>query len=555
MTKKAIYFLLAIIILASTGLVACSNGATNTPAPVTTAAAPATTAKVPTSSSAPSATTAPAVTTAPAPTSTSAATAKPTSADAAKYGGIYKRVFATGPSKPIGYPAEAANDSALWAVPALDRLIQVNKDGSFVPQLAVSWNVAPDGKSLIIGLRKGVKFHDGSDFNAAVVKWNLDTQIAAKKTTEWQSIDVVDDYTIRINIAAYKNTMLATLAGPLTQIISKVSFDKNGAEWARWNPVGAGPFIFESYVRDSLMTFKRNPNYWDTGKPYLDGLKISVIPDSTVRQIAFQKGDIQRVAVSGISVQELQKAGFAIVTEPAGTFTLIPNSKTAASPWANIKVRQAASYAIDREGIAQALGFGLSKPAYQLYPGFAQTAIPDLPKTGYDQAKAKQLLKDAGYPTGFKTVMHNFSVIPTDNSTAVANQLREVGINIEVDNPTAGKYTELRYGNWDGLMHHGFNSYSNFVSMSDYFLYTQFPNLQLPAGFKEALEAAALTKEPDPKLIQKAVRILYDDTTVIPYMEETRVTFLQKGVHDPATSYFPLSEYLDKEVWLDASAR
>jgi peptide/nickel transport system substrate-binding protein len=463
--------------------------------------------------------------------------------------------MSAGPTRPVGYPGEAANDSYTWASPALDRLVKVDLTGKIVPQLAVSWTPSDDGKSIIIGLRKGVKFHDGSDFNAAVCKWNLDMQIAAKKTVEWTSIDVVDDYTIRINVGQYQNTMLYTLANGLTQQISKAYVDKNGIQAAEWHPVGTGPFIFDSYEKDAKMTFKRNPNYWDTGKPYLDGVEIIVIADSTVRKLAFEKGDIQRLAVSGLDAVELQKAGYEMITEPGGTYALVPDSNTAASPWANINVRLAASYALNRESLAKALGYGFYSPAYQLYPGFSQTAIPGLIKQSHDVAKAKDLLKQAGYPSGFKSVMHPFMVIPTDYSSAVINQLSDAGISVDLDKVTAAKYTELRYNGWDGLMNHAFANYANFVSSNDYFLGTQFPSFKRPAGLKEGYDAAASTKEVDPKLVQAIMQIIYDNVMVIPYIEEQRITFLQKGVHDPFTKTFTLMDNWVQEVWLDPSAR
>jgi peptide/nickel transport system substrate-binding protein len=532
--KKLLLVVLSIIALASLSLVACS-GETQTTAPATTTAVVTTTAKTT------------------APTTAVKTTVNP---DAAKYGGIYKRALAAGASRPFGYPAEAANDSYIWASPVLDRLIRIDLTGKIVPELAVSWQITPDGKAIVLGLRKGVKFHDGSDFNAAVAKWNLDMQIEAKKTTEWTSIDIVDDYTIRINVAQYKNTLLNNLAGGMTQMISKAYVDKNGAEAAKWNPVGTGPFIFVSYERDAKMVCKRNPNFWEPGLPYLDGVEVSVIADATVRKLAFQKGDIQRFGTSGITAQEMQKAGYDMVTEPAGTYTLIPDSKNSASPWANINVRLAASYALDRESLAKALGYGFVSPAYQVYPGFAQTALPDLVKHVYNPTKAKALLTEAGYPNGFKTMMHPFSVIPNDYNTAVAAQLRLVGINVEVDKPTSAKYTEYRYGGWsDGLMNHGLNSFSNFASMSNYWLGLEFPSVKLPNGFKEGMDAAQSSKEPDPKLIQVCIRLMYDDVMVIPYVEEQRIVFLQKGVHDEGTKMFTLNDYFDKYTWLEPSAR
>ena len=537
--KKMLFILLAVVVLLSLAVVACKEEATpTTKAPAATTTAPAATTKAPS----------PTTTTAPAPT-----TASP---DAAKYGGVYKQALTVAPARPIGYLSEGAPDSGTAAAPAIEGLISVDRAGKILPKLAVSWEVAKDGKSMIIGLRKGVKFHDGSDFNAAVAKWNMDLQIAAKKTQDWTSIDVVDDYTIRINVKAYKNTMLTNLAGGISQMASKAFFDKNGIEVARWTPVGTGPFIFVSYERDAKLTYKKNPNYWEKGKPYLDGLEFIVIADATVRKLAFQKGEIHRIAVAGLDAVELQKAGYEMITEGGGTFALVPDSKTISSPWANINVRLAASYALDRESLNSALGYGFARPAYQLYPGFEQTAIPKLDIHKYDPARAKALLKDAGYPNGFKTVMHVFTrVIPPNFSTAVAAQLRAVGINIEVDNPTAGKYEEMRYGLWDGVMHHAINNYSNFASMSTYWTGIQFPTVKLPAGFVEGCDAMAATKEPDPKLIQDVIRIMHDDVTIIPYLEESRITFLGKGVHDPGVYTHSLMAFIEKEAWLDASIR
>jgi ABC-type transport system substrate-binding protein len=350
---------------------------------------------------------------------------------------------------------------------------------------------------------------------------------------------------------------LTGLAGGTTQMASKAFFDKNGIEAARWTPVGTGPFIFVSYERDAKITYKRNPNYWQSGKPYLDGVEFIVIADATVRKLAFQKGDIHRLAVTGLDAQELQKAGFEMYTEGGGTFSFIPDSKTATSPWSNLNVRLAASYSLDRETLNNALGYGFARPAYQVYPGFEQTAIPNLDKHLFSPTKAKVLLKEAGYPTGFKTVMHVFTrVIPNDFSTATAQMMRNVGINIDVDNPTAGKYEEMRYGMWDGLLHHALNSYNNFAGLdSPYWTGLQFQQTKFPTGFKEGILAMQSTKEPQKELIQNVMRIMYDDVMVIPYMEENRVTFLGKGVHDPGCATHSLMAFVDYEAWLEPTAR
>jgi peptide/nickel transport system substrate-binding protein len=240
--KKIFFMLLVIIALTSLPLSGCSDN-TQTTTPTATTSAPSATTTAPT-------------------TKTTAPTATTTAPDAAKYGGVYIQALTVAPARPIGYLSEGANDSGTAASPAVESLVTVDTKGVVHPKLAVSWKVADDKKGLIIELRKGVKFHDGSVFNAEVAKWNLDLMIKAKvgSSTDWTSVDVIDEYTIRINVPEYKNTLLTGLAGRVTQMTSKEFVDKNGIEAARWKPIGTGPFIFSSYERDAKLTYKRNPS-------------------------------------------------------------------------------------------------------------------------------------------------------------------------------------------------------------------------------------------------------------------------------------------------------
>ena len=542
--KKTLIILLGFILLFSVVLSACKSET-----PATTTTAPTTTA----------ATTKPA-TTAP----TTAPTTKPTTPTAPtgeKYGGVYKTALTVAPARPIGYTAEAAPDSYTAADPAVERLIRVKMDGSVEGLLATSWKVAADGKSVTIGLRKGVKFHDGSDFNADVCKWNLELQITSKQSgaSAWKSVDKIDDYTVRINLERYQNTVLTGLASGVTQQLSKANIEKNGIDAARWNPVGTGPFLFVSYERDSKLTYKRNPNYWDTGKPFLDGIVMTIIADPTVRKLAFQKGDIHSFApASLLDAKELKASGkYQVRTGGGGPYVLIPDSMNPKSPWSNVNVRFAASYALDRQSLADALGFGFAYPAYQLLQGFPETKLPDLVPTLYDPVKAKQLLRDAGYPNGFKTTIHAFTrIVPADYINAVAAQLRGVGIDVTTDFPTSGKYEEYRYGTWDGLMGHGLAAFENKnQDFTFYFTGLQFGYVKKPAGWQEGVDASLISPEPDPKLMQAVIRIMYDDMMLIPYMEQQAFLFRHQGVNTPNAEDYPVLTTRYAEIYLDKSVR
>jgi ABC-type transport system substrate-binding protein len=543
--KKTLFILVGLILVISMLLIACKS---TTPSTTTTSTTTKPTTTVPTTTTKPT-TTAPTITT---PTATT-----PTGD---RYGGIWKEALTVGPSRPIGYPPEFAPDSGTAASPAVESLIGAKLDGTINPVLATSWKIADDGSSITLALRKGVKFHDGSDFNADVCKWNLDLQITAKTSAaaSWKSIDKVDDYTIRINLTSYQNISLTNLAGGTPQV-SKAYFDKNGIDAARWNPVGTGPFLFVEFQRDAKITYKRNPNYWDTGKPYLDGVTMTVIADSTVRKLAFQKGDIDRIAVAGgLDAVELQKAGYLMKTMAGGTFVLVPDSAVAGQPWTNVNVRLAASYALDRVALAKALGLGFLNPAYQLFPGYPDTKIPNLQVTDYNPAKAKDLLTQAGYPNGFKTMIHGFTrVVPKDYIEAVAGQLRQVGIDVTTDYPEAGKYDDLRYKGWnDGLLGHGLINYANHnQGWVVYFGSTMFVSMKKPNGWQQAVDASLASKEVDPKLMQTVVQIMQDDMTVIPYTEQIQVAFYRKGVNDPDADTYGLVWPVFKDCYIDKSAR
>jgi peptide/nickel transport system substrate-binding protein len=546
--KKIICILAAVILLLGLVLSACGEPEESEPTtttPATTAPEPTKTTQTPTkTTSTPTKTTAEPTTTAPEPD---------------KYGGTLKEVLTVGPATPIGYPPEAAPDASADARPAIESLVQVKSGGVVEPLLATGWEIAPDGKSITLTLRQGVKFHDGTDFNAAAVKWNLDLEIEAGKATDWESVEVIDDYTVRVNIPGYKNTILTGFGGGAAQIISPTAVEKNGLDWARWNPVGTGPFKFVEYERDSRLVYERNDNYWNEGLPYLDGLEFVVIADETVRSIAFQKGDIHTLRASGLTAVELKDMGYDYVTRSGGTFVLIPDSKNADSPFANIRVRQAVSHAIDREALAGALGYGFASPAYQVLPGYIETAIPDLDIHEYDPDKARTLLAVAGYPNGFKTTIHAFiRVVPRDFVSAIVNMLGEVGIEVEPDFPEAGKYSEYRFGGWNNaMMAHAIGAMENMNStFSFYFGGIQFPSVQKPAGWQEAYDAALYSETVDPVKTRALAKLMHDDVMVIPYMEETAVAFIHEGVNDSGHLKDSLTTVTEWELtWLDPDLR
>jgi peptide/nickel transport system substrate-binding protein len=558
MRSKATWWCLMLLILASLLVMSCST-ASPSPSPAPASTAPKPSAAAPAASS--SAPAAPSASVAP---STSAA-ASPAAAKSDKSGGTLKYAIEASLVGNLGYMPELGNAAGVHMQAVFERLMLMKMDGAMVPELATSWKVADDRKSITINLRKGVKFHDGSDFTAEVCKWNLDLQMAAKKpdVKDWTSIDIVDPSTIRINLASYANTLFSALSKEtITGMMSKAAFDKSGLDWVRAHPVGTGPFTFVEYIRDGKLTLKKNPNYWDAGKPYLDAVEISIITDDTVRNLAFQRNDIIYYSPKTPSIaKEMEKSGkYNIVLRTSGPRVLAPDSMNPKSPWADIKVRQAASYALDRELLASALGAGHCTPPYQLMQSQKDVVIADLVPMKYNPDKAKQLLTEAGYPNGFKASLTGRPLIITDDQVnAVAAMLRKVGIDITVNTVTAAKYDSMRIGGtWEGALAESMlvqaNKNDTFVT---YFTGLQWQYTKKPAGFQEALNASLTKLNIDSAAIKNVIKVLYDDMTVIPFYEEDTVSFENKGFHQDyiEMDFNGVDNFRFADIWLEKNLR
>jgi ABC-type transport system substrate-binding protein len=158
------------------------------------------------------------------------------------------------------------------------------------------------------------------------------------------------------------------------------------------------------------------------------------------------------MGVNPKDASDLQKAGYTIVSFPAAANVLVPDSLNANSPWANIKVRMAAEYAIDREALSRAFGYGFNPPAYQAPPLGTPAIVPNLAPRKYDVAKAKSLLAEAGYPNGFKTTLITSSTLDRDGATAIQAYLAAIGIQAAIDFVEAARLASVLTGTWNGIL-------------------------------------------------------------------------------------------------------
>jgi peptide/nickel transport system substrate-binding protein len=361
----------------------------------------------------------------------------------------------------IGYPPRIVRSFAnRQAAPAIETLLRTDKAGKPVPWLATVIKENAAAKTITLTLRKGVKFHDDTDFNADAVKWNLEQHMAAKApgTERFLSVDVVNDYAVRINLSQWDSTVTSNLSQTLGMIVSPTAVKKNGVDWAASHPTGTGPFQFVSWEKDTRTVYKRFSGYWQKGKPYLDEIVWTPIADSLVRLLSLRRGELDLIlSVAPKDLADFEKEGF-IVKRPSigsGATALVPDSANPKSPFADIRVRQAAQYAIDAEAIVKGVFSGEWEAANQwIYKGhWGYNA--SIMKYPYDPAKAKQLLAAAGYPNGFKTKLTYRTSVEWDQTfAAVQAYLKAVGIDTELDPIQSGKYDQLALqgGKWDGLL-------------------------------------------------------------------------------------------------------
>jgi ABC-type transport system substrate-binding protein len=339
-----------------------------------------------------------------------------------------------------------------------ETLVYYSGSGDFKPELAKSWEIDEAKKTLTFHLERGVKFHDGTDFNAEAVRWNVQNLIDAKRLANGQyvdSIEVVDDYTFRYNLNAVftPSIMLHSYGYNLLTMFSPTAYQKNGEKWMTSHFVSTGPFKFESWEQDVSMKIVRNENYWRGPQyPYLDAIRFIFVADMTIASTMMQAGEADAWAPPLKEGTDLEKMGFNLKIGIGGFYSeMIPDNVSEGSIYKDKRVREAIEYAIDRDALAIGLGYGkLSAVKQAGGPKTSQGYNPNWPEREYNPAKAKQLLAEAGYPNGFKTTILQMQG-SQDLAQAIQSYLAAVGITADIDVADPGRFIGAIYkGGWNG---------------------------------------------------------------------------------------------------------
>jgi 4-phytase/acid phosphatase/peptide/nickel transport system substrate-binding protein len=329
------------------------------------------------------------------------------------------------------------------AAAIFDTLVMLDDKGQPAPKLALSWSHSEDYKTWTFKLRPGVKFHDGTPFNAKAVKENFDRQKdpankcrCAFYISGITSVEATDELTAVYNLKdpAVNFPALLTIQSSNNVVQSPTAWKTKGDDYNR-NPVGTGPYILKSWTAGDRMVLEKNPDYWNKGHPYLDRLVLKPLPDAQSRFASLQSGEADIVWDDEYDADNIQKAQkdpkFTVHTyQGSGAQVYAFNTKT--PPFDDVRVRRALVMALDRKKMSQAITNGLARPASNPYGDGSWVKCKDDGALPYDVEKATALIKDYGQPVEFKML-----VTATPRGRTVGQVLQQfwkkAGANMEIE--------------------------------------------------------------------------------------------------------------------------
>ena len=455
----------------------------------------------------------------------------------------------------------------IWILSNLyDTLLLPTDDGKGVqPGLASAYAVAPDGQTITLTLRDGIMFSDGSPITAEDVKWSLDRARDPKEGI-WNfidesigSVDIKDPKTVVLTLKHPDPAIVAGLSvfnngimpKKLVEAMPGATLDDKAKAFAE-HPVGSGPFAFVSWSRGQEMKLVKNQHYWRPGAdgkplPYLDGVTFEVLPDDATRLLKVQSGELDGAEFVPFSrVEELKAdpkldmALFPSTKVAYGTFNVRPKLKSGAdNPLSNVKVRQALNYAADKDAIIAIVTHDVGTPM----SSFTSSATPLHSGTGTefpaDPAKAKALMKEAGFDKGFgfPVLVLAGNVDEIGIATALQQMWADLGVTLEiqqVDNATLT--ARFREGDFSMRLGYWTDDIADPSEIASYFGY--YPNIQAQhsgwnePAFNTLFEASQRELDPAKRADQYAkMQALYRDGPTLPLYESPYPVVLKKSVH------------------------
>lgn len=351
-------------------------------------------------------------------------------------------------------PSKVTDGESIYVTNQIyDGLVRYEQENTEVrPALATEWNVSDDGKTWTFTLREGVKFHDGTDFDAEDVVFNFERWATSAEFIYYgymfgaseddlggiiENVEATGDYEVAITLSEPNAPFLQTLAMPPFGIASPDAVEKSGEDYFK-NPVGTGPFVFGEWIPDDKITLTKNENYFgDVAN--VDTVIFRTIPDNGARFLELQAGSIDMM--TGLNPQDIETTendeNLQVIRRPSMNVSYMAMNTEKEGPMASKEVRQAINWAIDKEKLLT-LYEGIGKAAKNPLPPSLWGYNDEVEDYGYDVEKAKALLAEAGYADGFDVTLYTFAnprpYMPQPKVTAQAIQemLKDVNVNVEI---------------------------------------------------------------------------------------------------------------------------
>ncbi|MDH7485103.1 MAG: ABC transporter substrate-binding protein [Anaerolineae bacterium] len=463
-----------------------------------------------------------------------------------------------------------------------DHLLRFKDESTEVePGLAESWEISSDGLVYTLHLRQGVKFHDGTDFNAEAVKFNLERQIDPNHpyhdTGEFpyaeftwgmvKQVDVVDDYTVQITLKERFAPFLNHLAMHPAAMASPTAIQQYGRDFSI-HPVGTGPFKFVSWTPGVEVVLEKNPDYW-RGAPKIDRVIYRPIIEDQARLTELEAGGVNFIV--NIPPDELarlkQDPRFTVVEQPGmHTWWLAFNHLKA--PFNDKRVRQAMNYAVNKQAIVDNILKDTGILAINPLPPVVWSYTDEVTRFDYNPEKARQLLAEAGYPDGFSCTLWvpesgSGMQQPVLMSTAIQADLKAVGVDCKIEIFEWGIYLdkvivppeEAEYDlfamSWIG--DNGDPDNHLYILLSG----DQWPPHGYNMGFYKNEEADALMREARvtldrakrTELYTKVQKLIVDDAPWIIIDHETQIVVMDRKIK--GFKLHPTGPFRFENVWME----
>lgn len=415
------------------------------------------------------------------------------SAPAGKAGGLKDLVVAIGTDASTLDPHKCT-DSATEVINKniYNNLVRFDDNMKIAPDLAIEWKLAEDGVTWTFKLRKGVVFHDGTPFNAAAVKYNIERVLDRKTASARRSVlamiktvETVDDYTVKMVTSYPIGSFLHQLAHPVAGMVSPAAAEKFGVEKLGLNPVGTGALKFVKWMPGEKLEFAAFDKYYE-GAPKVKSVTFSVVPEDSTRAMLLESGQIDvalRLPVTDVARLKSNK-DIAMTSTPTimTMYVALNNQK---GPLKEARVRQALNHAVNKTALVNDVVGGSAVVADSVIPP-GVSGYSNIGAYAYDTAKAKELLSQAGYPNGFEfTLWTPVGRYLMDKQVAevVQAQLATVGVKMNIRTwDFQALMAEVKKGQFDAVL----LGWSASTADADQALYPVFESSQFPPNSNRA---------------------------------------------------------------------